>query len=64
MCKAVKMIKNKDELDQQSDLFFKLNNEMMKRNHIFYSTIEHFKYFIWYRKWLYTKNNSRRKALL
>lgn len=64
MCKAVKMIKNKDDLEQQNDLFLKLNNEMMKKTHIFYSTIEYFKYFIWYRKWLCTTNTSKKKALL
>lgn len=39
MCKAVKSIKNKDDLEQQSDIFAKLNMEISKKNHIFYSTI-------------------------
>ena len=38
--------------------------EINKIPHIFYSTIEYFKYFIWYRKWLYTVKNSKKKALL
>lgn len=64
MCKSVKSIKNKDDVEIQGDIFGKLNNEMFKKHHIFTSTIEFFKYFIWYRKWLYTTKNSKRKNLL
>jgi hypothetical protein len=64
MCQAVKMIKSKDDLEHQSELFLKLNDEMTKRNHIFHSTIEYFKYFIWNRKWIYTTSNSKKQALL
>jgi hypothetical protein len=42
MCRAVKLIKNKDDLDKQIDIFNKLNVEMGKIQHIFYSTIQYF----------------------
>lgn len=39
MCKIVKNIKSRDDLDLQVDSFNKLNIEINKRNHIFYSTV-------------------------
>jgi hypothetical protein len=64
MCKVVKSIKCRDDLEIQIDSFNKLNIEINKGSHIFYSTIEYFKYFIWYRKWLYTTKQSKKKLLL
>lgn len=39
MCKVVKSIKCRDDLEIQIDSFNKLNIEINKGNHIFYSTI-------------------------
>ena len=39
MCKIVKNIKNRDDLELQVDSFSKLNIEINKRNHIFYLTV-------------------------
>lgn len=64
MCRVVKNIRTKDDLEPQIDTFNKLNIEISRRPHIFYSTIEYFKYFIWYRKWLYASKSSRKKQLL